>query len=280
MTMLANNMSELLNVNVYQPKNMKARRNLENSIFLQLSNLLTKQQSSLQDNPQALLSTIKNLGSAFDPDAYHKYDKLNRHFKPLLKVFKKYQPDEIMFVGVQFDLAFSLIYLAWQFRKITKKFNIFAMLTTTSMNQDEISVFQRLIDLSGLSQNITLYKGQTKYQNLVQLRDYHFDWVLVNHSNESKDLEYLKILETLSLVQPGLLLSKVNEENVSKSLFNMYLLACPISKRRLLANNRSVSRSQNSEDLRATGRWNLTYKVIEKDEFGPVLFKCADFLDA
>ncbi|KAG7693153.1 hypothetical protein KL930_004762 [Ogataea haglerorum] len=225
----------------------------------------TKSLEQLRNNADSLLSTIKlfDMYPTTDPICYD-------HLNSLVPVFSARSPGSIMLIGSEVDFGYSLIYLGNLLRKTDIPFVLHGFFDYFSLTEDTRKLVQYLVDLSGISQ-IKVHFAKDLEDYLI----YHpvdTDWILVNHISPQRDLTILRTMESVSLVQPGTVVARVNCPAECRDKFYEYLLGAPVYKRTL--NEHIGGRKQ--------GRWNLVYEKISNtyDKYDPILTVCVDLLNA
>ncbi|KAG7827954.1 hypothetical protein KL920_004204 [Ogataea angusta] len=225
----------------------------------------TKSLEQLRNNADSLLSTIKlfDIYPTTDPVCYE-------HLDSLVPVFSKRSPGSILLVGSEMDFGYSLIYLGNLLRKTNIPFVLHGLFDYYSLTEDNRKLVEYLVDLSGISQ-IKVHFPKDLEDYLV-CHSMETDWILVNHISPQMDIAILRTLESVSLVQPGTVVARVNCPAECRDKFYEYLLGAPVYKRTM--NEHIGGRKQ--------GRWNLIYEKIAHtyDKYDPILTECVDFLNA
>ncbi|KAG7877575.1 hypothetical protein KL905_004837 [Ogataea polymorpha] len=225
----------------------------------------TKSLEQLRNNPDSLLSTIRlfDIYPTTDPSCYE-------HLHSLVPIFCKRTPGSVMLLGSEMDFGYSLIYLGNLLRKTDIPFVLHGLFDYFSLTEDNRKLIEYLVDLSGISQ-IKVHFAQDLEDYLIY-HPIHADWILVNHISPQNDITILRTMESVSLVQPGTVVARVNCPAECRDKFYEYLLGAPVYKRTL--NEHIGGRKQ--------GRWNLIYEKIADtyDKYDPMLTECVDLLNA
>ncbi len=185
------------------------------------------------------------------------------------QLFRTEKPVCILFYGVEEDCGYSLLYLAMKFLECKSDFRIYAAYDLTKISCSDANIINSVIASSEIKQIKTYYSHQASANFLTELSEKHrFEWIIINHQDRFNDVDNVKMLESLSLVQPGIALLKINDFSIDTD-FEDYLLNSPMVKQIYAAKFKNSKYS---------GRWNILYEGDDSSE-NPKLYRCADFLD-
>lgn len=239
---------------------------LESSVYEELQDHLTKDQIARMDkNPAAILDFLQKFCPAHLP-----VKKRDQQYAELVTRFSQERPTMILDFAAEEDYGYSLIYLANEFAKIKSDVRIYVVYDITMVNRDQFDVINKLILLAGIPQIVVPFTLNTSDALLLELsKKIRFEWVILNHESEQKDLQIVKMFESLSTIQPRVSLMRINDFSGETDL-QQYLLSSPMIKQLYSAKLRNSKYS---------GRWNLLYDEVSCKNCKNTIYKCTDFLD-
>ncbi|ODV87858.1 hypothetical protein CANARDRAFT_193880 [[Candida] arabinofermentans NRRL YB-2248] len=175
----------------------------------------------------------------------------------MANIFQSTTPDSILHIGTERDFGYSLLCLSNFFHKKSPNFKINSLINTTHLSEGQIQLIQYLVNLSGLSEiNLIFTSNVADTLSSFTEEGQHFDWIIINHMSPIADLEYLRMLESIGIIQPRSVIFKTGDYSKNSDLKD-YLLGAPSFRRQFNSVNSTWY----------TGRWNLIYKSMnDKDE--------------
>ncbi|QPG74733.1 hypothetical protein FOA43_002066 [Brettanomyces nanus] len=220
--------------------------------------------SSIENNPDILLKLIEDYAPS-----QSSVDQRREQYSEIVQRFSEGNPACVLYFGVEEDCGYSIIYLSKEFARIKPDVRVYAVYDITRISRRDLLMVNLLMKLSGIKQIQIFDAVSTLESFLADLnRNHRFEWVILNHENNTKDIDNVKMLETLSLIQPRMTMLKVNDFSDEGDDLETYLLSTPMIKR-LYSMEFSVSKY--------LGRWNLLYDKVSDM---PKLYKCTEFLDS
>lgn len=220
--------------------------------------------STLKGNPEAILNLIDEL----KPPEFSRDQRINQ-YDNLVKLFKRDHPVCILLFGVEEDCGYALLYLAMKFLQYSSNFMIYGAYNLSQISRSNANMINAIVTLSGIEQIKTYFSPEPSANFLAQIaRKHRFEWIIINHQDRFSDVGNVKMLESLSLVQPGISLLKINDFS-QETDFEDYLMSAPMTKQYYAVK---------FKNFKYSGRWNLLYKEDDSST-NQMLFHCIDLLD-